>query len=222
VTTKINTVLILLQPDLGTVLIFVVTALGMLMVAGARGRDLAVLIVLGLVMIVAVLNSDVLAQYQRDRLATFVGLTEVSEGASWNRDQSLIAVVEGGVWGDGWGQGAQTQNGIVPEQPTDFIFTAVAEELGFVGSSALLAVFLVLSLRIVRSARLARDRFGALLCAGVLVAFVFQIFQNIGMSLGMMPITGIPLPFVSYGGSSILTWFAAFGIVLNVHMRRFV
>ncbi|MPY96293.1 MAG: rod shape-determining protein RodA, partial [Acidimicrobiia bacterium] len=215
--------LILLQPDLGTCLVFVTVTLGMLVTAGVRVRYLVGLLLVGVVGVVAVLNSGMLADYQRDRLTVFL---TGAEGASarreaYNIEQSETAISLGGVRGWGFGSGPQTQAGFVPEQETDFIFTAVGEELGFVGAAGLLVLFGVVATRTLRSAQLARDDFGALLCIGVLVMLAFQLFQNVGMTMGIMPITGIPLPFVSYGGSSLLTTWAAVGLVLNVRMRRF-
>ena len=125
------------------------------------------------------------------------------------------------MWGKGLFSASQTRTGAVPEQDTDFIFTALAEQFGFVGGAALLMVLATMVFRVWRTAQLARDDFGAYLCAGVLAMLLFQIFENIGMTMGIMPITGIPLPFMSYGGSSTLANFLAIGLVLNVHARRF-
>ncbi len=216
--------LILLQPDLGTVLVFVVVTLTLLAVAGVRARYLVALLVLGMVGTVAVLNSDLLAQYQRDRLLVFIERSSDRDSGlaeSYNVDQSETAISLGGLTGRGWGNGPQTQDGRVPEQQTDFIFTVVGEELGFIGASTVLALFLVLSLRVLRVAQLAREDFGTLLCCGVLAMIMFQVFENVGMSMRIMPVTGIPLPFLSYGGSSMLTTCAGIGIVLSVHMHRF-
>ncbi len=216
--------LILLQPDLGTVLVFVIVTLTLLAVVGVRARYLAALMVLGMLGTVAVLNSDLLAQYQRDRLLVFIERSSDRDNGlaeSYNVDQSETAISLGGLTGRGWGKGPQTQDGRVPEQQTDFIFTVVGEELGFIGASAVLALFLVLSLRVLRVAQLAREDFGTLLCCGVLAMIMFQVFENVGMSMRIMPVTGIPLPFLSYGGSSMLTTCAGIGIVLSVHMHRF-
>lgn len=216
--------LILLQPDLGTMLVFVVVTLTLLAVAGVRARHLIGLLLLGALATVAVLNSDLLAQYQRDRLLVFIERSsdrDSSLAESYNVDQSETAISLGGLTGRGWGKGPQTQEGRVPEQQTDFIFTVVGEELGFVGASVVLGLFLALALRVLRVAQLAKDDFGAMLCCGVLAMIVFQLFENVGMSMRIMPVTGIPLPFLSYGGSSLLTTFAGIGIVLSVHMHRF-
>jgi rod shape determining protein RodA len=213
--------LILKQPDLGTAMVFVAIALGMLLVAGAKLRHLVVLCAVGTIGVIGVLNSDLLEKYQRDRLTTFLDQDHNLAARTYNLNQSKIAIGSGGAGGKGLFEGTQTRLGNVPEQHTDFIFTALGEELGFAGSATLLALFWLLCWRIWRIAQLSRDRFGMLLCVGVLSMLVFQVFQNVGMTMGIMPITGIPLPFMSYGGSSTLAAWIAIGLVLNVHMRRF-
>lgn len=213
--------LIMLQPDLGTVLVFGVTALGVVFVAGARPRHFAVLLLVGIVGTVVILNSGVLAGYQQDRLTAFTNPELDASGSGYNQHQSTIAISSGQLVGQGFGKGTQTGLDFVPEQHTDFIFTVVGEELGFVGGAAVLFLLGVVLWRCWRTAQLARDEFGMLLCVGVMVMLLFQIFENIGMTMGIMPVTGIPLPLMSYGGSSILTAFAAIGLVLNVHMHRF-
>lgn len=212
--------LILLQPDLGTVLVFGAIAVGMVLVAGARPRHFAVLLLVAIVGTVGILNSGLLAQYQTDRLTSFVDSAD-STGIAYNQDQSQIAIGAGGLIGQGLFDGTQTGLDFVPEQHTDFIFTVVGEELGFVGSLTLLVLLAVIVWRVWRTAQTARDDFGSLLCAGVMAMLVFQIFQNVGMALGIMPVTGIPLPLTSSGGSSILTVFLALGLVLSVYRRRF-
>ncbi len=214
--------LIMLQPDLGTTLVFVAVTAVLLIVAGVRGRYLAGLVAIGVFATVLAFRTDLVAEYQRDRLLVFIDTsTDRSLNESYNVEQSQSAISLGGLTGWGYGKGPQTQGGLVPEQETDFIFTVVGEELGFVGASVVLLLFLALSLRILRVAQLAKDDFGSLLCCGVLGMLVFQLFENIGMSLRIMPVTGIPLPFLSYGGSSLITTFASMGIVLSVHMHRF-
>ncbi len=218
--------LVMFQPDLGTTLVSAAVTVALLVVAGCRSRHLLALGVAGLLGIAVILQSGALDQYQKDRLTTFIsqddsrGTGQVEE-ASYNLNQSKIAIGSGGLWGKGLFQGTQTRLGNVPEQHTDFIFTAVGEELGLLGAASLLALYSVIVWRVWRTAQLARDDFGSLLCAGVLAMFVFQIFENVGMTMGIMPITGIPLPFMSYGGSATITSFMAMGLVLNVHMRRF-
>ena len=143
------------------------------------------------------------------------------KGTAYNVTQAQTAIGSGGLAGKVPFKGTQTRLDLVPEQHTDFIFTAVGEELGFAGAGTLLALFAILSWRIWRTAQLARDDLGTLICVGVLCMLLFQIFENAGMTMGIMPITGIPLPFVSYGGSSTITAFASVGLVMNVHSRRF-
>lgn len=212
--------LIMLQPDLGTAMVFGITALGMLTVAGARPKHMAVLFGAAALAVALILVSGVLADYQQDRLTSFAN-PEDTQGAAYNQDQSQKAFASGGFTGQGLFQGQQTALGYVPEQHTDFIFTVVGEELGFVGSAGLLGLFGVVLWRVWRTAHLARDPFGMLVCVGVLSMLLFQIFESTGMTMGIMPVTGIPLPLVSYGGSSVLAMFAALGIVHSVHMHRF-
>jgi len=212
---------ILMQPDLGTAMVFVAIVMGMLLVAGAKLRHIVVLTAVGVIGVIGVLNSDRLEDYQRDRLTTFLEQDTDPQATTYNLNQSKIAIGSGGVTGKGLFEGTQTRLGNVPEQPTDFIFTALGEELGFAGCVTMLALYWLLCWRIWRTAKIARDRFGMLLCVGVLSMMVFQVFQNVGMTMGIMPITGIPLPFMSYGGSATLAAWVAIGIVLNVHMHRF-
>jgi rod shape determining protein RodA len=213
--------LVYLQPDLGTALVSLAILLGMLLVAGAKAKHLAALVLLGVVAMVAVVQLGVLKQYQLDRLSAFLDPAGDTQRSTYNLAQSKTAIGSGGVSGKGLFQGTQTNLSYVPEQHTDFIFTAVGEQLGLVGSAALLSLFAIVVWRTWRSAALARDPSGTMICVGVLAMFTFQIFENVGMAMGIMPITGIPLPFMSYGGSSTLASFAAIGLVLNVHMRRF-
>jgi rod shape determining protein RodA len=213
--------LILAQPDLGTSLVFVAIVTGTVFVAGARMRHIVVLTAFGVVAVIGVLNSDLLEDYQRDRLTEFLDQDQGLEAETYNLDQSKAAIASGGTAGKGLFEGTQTRLGFVPEQHTDFIFTALGEELGFAGSATLLGLFGLMCLRILRTAQIARDRLGTLISAGVLAMLVFQVFQNVGMTMGIMPITGITLPFMSYGGSSVVASWLALGLVLNVHMRRF-
>lgn len=213
--------LIMLQPDIGTVLVFSVIGLAMLLIGGVRLRHLVILILIGVTGVAVLLHSDALEDYQVARLTSFINPEDAESGQVYNIEQSQIAISTGGIGGHGFGEGPQTRGGFVPEQQTDFIFTVVGEELGFVGGATLILLFAVVIWRTWRAAQLARDRVGALICVGVLSMFVFQMFQSIGMSMGIMPVTGIPLPFISYGGSALLANCAAMGLVLNVHMRRF-
>lgn len=227
------TALVLLQPDLGTALVSMAVTFALLLVAGVPTRVLAGIAAAGLLMVTLVLTSGVLKDYQVARLTTYLGQDQEAppdlEGAAldefnaarYNLEKSKEAIGSGGLTGKGLFNGSQTRLAIVPEQRTDFIFSAVGEQVGFIGSGLLLTAMGVVVWRIWRAAQLARDEFGTLLCTGIMVMFVFQIFENVGMTMGIMPITGIPLPFMSYGGSSLLTSFLAMGLVLSVHMRRF-
>jgi len=213
--------LIMLQPDLGLVLILSVITLALLVVGGVPTRYLAVLAVVGVVGVVGVLNSPILKEYQINRLTAFANPQDKSNPAVYNIDQSKQAIASGGVSGQGLFDGPQTKLGFVPEQQTDFIFTAVAEQFGFVGSAMVLGLYGVICYRIWRIASIARDPFGSFVCIGVLAMFAFSVFENVGMAMGIMPVTGIPLLLLSSGGSSTITAFAGIGLVLNVHMRRF-
>jgi rod shape determining protein RodA len=213
--------LIMLQPDLGLVLILTVIMMAMLLIGGLPTRYIVVLTIVGVVGVVGALNSPVIKQYQTDRLTAFTNPDDRSNPAVYNISQSQLAIGNGRVTGQGLFSGAQTRLGAVPEQQTDFIFTAVAEQFGFIGAGVMLLLYAVLCHRIWRTARIARDQFGSLICVGVLAMFLFSIFENVGMATGIMPVTGIPLLMMSAGGSSTITAMAAIGLVLNVHMRRF-
>lgn len=213
--------LIMLQPDLGMVMIMVAIMLGMLLVGGLSARYIVIFTLVGIVGVVGVLNSSVLKQYQKDRLTAFINPGTDSQGTTYNVDQSQIAIANGSITGEGLFNGHQTQLQFVPEQQTDFIFTVVGEELGFIGSATVLTLYGIVIWRIWRTAQLARDNFGTLLCVGVLSMFVFQVFENIGMAMGITPVTGIPLPLMSYGGSSAITTAVAIGLVSSVHAHRF-
>ena len=213
--------LIMLQPDLGTDLVLMAMVFAVVMVAGVRARHLVVLLLVGMTFAVVAVEAGVLDQYQIDRLTSFASSNAEADRSGYNQHQSQIAVGNGGLTGQGLFGGSQTNSAYVPEQHTDFIFTVVGEELGFVGGAIVLGLFAILVWRILRAARLAHDLFGTLCCMGVLGMFVAQVFENIGMAIGIMPVTGIPLPFMSYGGSSIIVSFACIGLVANVRMRRF-
>jgi rod shape determining protein RodA len=213
--------LVMLQPDLGTALVIGTIVLAILAVAGAKGRHLAVLALIGITGVVVAVNLGVLKPYQVDRLTAFLDQNGDQQRTTYNLEQSKTAIGNGGTTGQGLFKGSQTSLGHVPEQHTDFIFTAVGEELGFVGAGLLLALFGIVVWRSWRTAVLSNDFFGTLLSVGVVAMLAFQIFENVGMTMGIMPITGIPLPFMSYGGSSALVSFACIGLVANVSMRRF-
>ncbi len=218
-------VLVLLQPDLGTAMIMVIVLIVMLAVAGLPIRIL-VLLLIGTVFVAFIaIEGGFLHTYQLARLTTFLNPNQHStnpyvQTTIYNTQQAKDAIGSGGLFGSGIGHGAQTNLGYVPEQQTDFIFTAVAEQLGFFGSVGVLAILGVIAWRILRAAVVARDVFGRLICAGLFAFFAFSVFQNAGMTMGIMPITGIPLPFVSYGGTAVLVFYAAIGLTLSVGARR--
>jgi rod shape determining protein RodA len=213
--------LIMLQPDLGQTLILLAIMMTMMLVGGLPTKYIAVLTIVGVVGVVGALNSPLLADYQRNRLTAFVNPSDTSNAAVYNIEQSQQAIANGGITGQGLFDGPQTKLGFVPEQQTDFIFTAVAEQFGFIGASMMLLLYGLLCYRIWRIAQVAKDAFGSYLCAGVLAMFAFSAFENVGMAMGIMPVTGIPLLLISAGGSSTITALAGLGLVLNVYMRRF-
>jgi rod shape determining protein RodA len=213
--------LVFLGPDIGTSIGIAAIVVGMLIVAGTKLRHLLVLSVAGIIAIVLVFQSGAIQDFQRERLTAFLDPNAVSADVRYNLDQSLIAVGSGGLLGKGYLHGVQTNLDYVPEQHTDFIFTVAGEEFGFVGALAVLALFALLLWRSIRIAWLAKDPFGTYVAAGIATMFAIQMFVNVGMVIGIMPITGIPLPFLSYGGTSILVSFAAIGMLESIHMRRF-
>lgn len=213
--------LTLLQPDLGSALVFIVIGMGMLVVGGVRLRNLVVLVLVGVVAVVGILGSDTLDQYQKDRITSFANPEGADPAVRYNVEQAQTAISSGGLTGYGFGQGPSTRLGYVPAQQTDFIFSVAGEEFGFVGAGALVLLFAVMIWRVWRIAQLAADSTGTLLCVGVLSMLLFHVFENIGMNLGIMPVTGIPLPFVSQGGSSMIASCLAIGLVQSVHMHRF-
>lgn len=214
--------LVLLQPDVGTALIYVFIGFVLLLIGGIRFRQVIGIALIATTLVVLMVNSNMLEEYQTNRLRTFVDPASDITEAAFQQRQAQIAIGNGGVNGTGYGEGSQTLSGLVPQQHTDFIFTVIGEEFGFVGSAVTLALYALLLLRILQAARLARDRFGALICSGVFAMILFQMFEAVGMTLGITPITGIPLPLVSYGGSSAIATLIGLGLVLNVRMRRFV
>jgi rod shape determining protein RodA len=216
-------VLIFLEPDLGTTMVFVAITAALLLVAGAKIRHFLALGVIGVVALFVAIQVDLIHDYQIDRITAFLDANPDVQSEGYNVTQSKIAIGSGGVEGKGF-RGAQTQTTLdfVPEQQTDFIFTAVGEQLGFIGSAALLSLFALMIWRAVRIAAMSRDMFGTLIASGIAALWAFQVFVNVGMTMGIMPITGIPLPFMSYGGSSLLTNFIAVGLLLNIHMRRYL
>jgi rod shape determining protein RodA len=218
-------ILVLVQPDLGTAMIMVIVLLVMLAVAGLPIRILVMLLVATALVALIAVEGGFLHHYQIARLTTFLNPNNKSnnpyvQSAIYNLKEAKNAIGSGGLFGAGIGHGAQTNLGYVPEQQTDFIFTAVGEQLGFVGAVGVLSLLGIISWRVLHIAVVARDLFGRLVCAGLFAFIAFSVFQNAGMTMGIMPITGIPLPFVSYGGTAVLVFFSAVGLALSVGARR--
>jgi rod shape determining protein RodA len=213
--------LVFLQPDLGTSIVLAAILVGVLVVAGARARHLAILALTALVLVFGAFQLGVVKDYQVARLTSWLDPTNDPRRTDYNKQQAEIAIGSGGMFGRGYLNGTQTNLDFVPEQHTDFIFTVVGEEFGFAGAMFVLLLFALLIWRAYRIALMSKDPFGAYVAAGIAAMFAIQMFVNVGMTLGIMPITGIPLPFVSYGGSSLLTNGVAVGLLLNIHMRRF-
>ncbi|NYD50532.1 rod shape determining protein RodA [Actinomadura luteofluorescens] len=212
--------LIMLQPDLGTTLVFIAVVLGMLAISGAQKRWLVGLVGGGVAAGAAVFFFGLLKAYQIARFTAFLNPEADPRGAGYNAQQARIAIGSGGAFGKGLFHGEQTGGHFVPEQQTDFIFTVAGEELGFVGAAVIIALLGVVLWRGLRIATQAADLFGTLVATGVVCWLGFQTFENVGMTIGIMPITGLPLPFVSYGGSATFANMIAFGLLQAVHVRR--
>lgn len=212
--------LILTQPDLGTMLVLTATVFGVLAVCGAPRRWLILLVAGGAAGAGAAVVGGLLKAYQLDRFLAFVNPSLDPRGAGYNVEQARIAIGNGGVLGQGLFHGSQTRAGFVPEQQTDFVFTVAGEELGLVGATVVILLLAVVVWRALRIARASNDHFGRVAAAGIACWFGFQAFQNIGMCLGIMPVTGVPLPFVSYGGSSLFACLLAVGLLHNIHARN--
>lgn len=209
---------VLAQPDLGTALTYIPIALMGLFLGGLRLKQaLAVLLLAGLMMPVA---WHVLKPYQQERLTSFMEPEADRQGSGYQVIQSLIAVGSGGLWGSA--ETSQTHLAFLPVPQTDFIFAALSEERGFVGALGVLLLYFIVLMRLTQNAQTAPDRAGTFLVMGVVAVLSFHILVNVGMVVGFMPVTGIPLPLLSYGGSSVLFMFLALGIVMNIRMRRFV
>jgi rod shape determining protein RodA len=254
-------VLIMLQPDLGTGLVFIMISMGMLLVGGLRGRWFAVLALLGLVLVGTIFGANdvldralsrgpydpayiaavekaggdasalsvlhvkdtsvLIKQYQINRLGVFINPALDPKGAGYNLQQSKIAIGSGGLTGAGIAAGSQSRLNFIPERHTDFIFSVLGEQFGFVGAILLLALYLALLAAALSISASSRDLFGALVAAGLIAMWLFQVLENVGMTVGIMPITGIPLPFMSYGSSFMVTNLAGVGILLSVWSRRY-
>ena len=211
--------LVIKQPDLGSGIVMAVVLLVMLVIAGIPNRYLVFLILLTVTAGFAVVHFKLLKGYQLNRITAVFNAGKNLQGTNYNVGQSVAAIGSGGSWGTGLFHGPQTNLAYVPEQQTDFIFSALGEQLGFVGAAGVLALLGILSWRLLRSAQLARDAFGRLLAAGCFTLVAFSVFENAGMAMGIMPVAGIPLPFLSYGGSATVAFFCAIGIALSVQLR---
>jgi rod shape determining protein RodA len=221
-------VIILIQPDLGTALILLAITASILLVGGLHWKWLvggltAIAIVVGSVIFLYLTDSPLLhlllADHQIERIQIFLDPASDPTGAGYQATQAKIAIGSGMLWGKGYQQGTQAQGNWIPEPHNDFIFAVIAEEFGFLGAGFLLACYLMLLYRLIRIALKSANLFGTCIVCGIVGMFAFQIYQNIGMAIGLMPITGIPLPFISYGGTSIVTQLVAIGLALNVGMR---
>jgi rod shape determining protein RodA len=212
--------LILAQPDMGTIFIISIAVVTIIAVSGAPMRWVVGLLLVAVIGSFTAVKVGVINDYQVKRLQAFVDPNADSQGSGYQLRQARITVGSGGLIGTGLFNGPQTNGRFVPEQQTDFIFTVAGEELGFLGCGFILILYLTVLMRAFGIARRSSDPYGKLVCTGVIAWFAFQAFENIGMTLGMMPMTGVPLPFVSYGGSSMFANMIGFGLLQNVHARH--
>lgn len=211
--------LIVLQPDLGTVLIIGACIITMIAVSGARLRWVIGLLVVGVTGAYLAVASGEVSQYQLNRLRSFVDPSADPQASGYQLRQARITIGSGGFFGKGLFDGPQTNGRFVPEQHTDFIFTVAGEEIGFLGAGLILVLYSIILIRAFSVARRTNDLFGRMVCVGVVAWFSFQIFENIGMTMGLMPMTGVPLPFLSYGGSSMFANMIGIGLLQNVYQR---
>lgn len=211
--------LVFAQPDLGSAVIFAAIWLGMVTVAGARWRHLAAMLAVALIAVPFVFMVFV-QDYQRERIRIWLDAESDPLGAGWNILQGQIGIGSGGLWGKGLTEGSQTQLDFVRTQTTDYIFSVLGEELGFVGALVLFALFIVLLWRAVRVAEVSRDMFGRLIATGIVIFILLQAFINVAVNVGLLPVTGIPLPFVSQGGSSLITLLCGIGLLQSVVLRH--
>ena len=211
---------ILLQPDMGTVFIISASVVTIIAISGAPSRWVVGLLLVAVLGAFGATKAGVINSYQVNRLQSFVNPNADVLGTGYQLRQARITVGSGGFLGTGLFEGPQTNGRFVPEQQTDFIFTVAGEQLGFVGSAGILILYLIILMRAFSIARRANDPYGRLVATGITAWFAFQIFENIGMTLGLMPMTGVPLPFLSYGGSSMFATLIGFGLLQNVHARH--
>ncbi|MEU6197435.1 rod shape-determining protein RodA [Streptomyces sp. NPDC047061] len=212
--------IVLLMPDLGTVLVMVTIILGVLLASGASNRWIFGLLAAGVTGCIAIWQLHILDEYQIARFAAFANPSLDPSGVGYNTNQARIAIGSGGLTGAGLFHGSQTTGQFVPEQQTDFVFTVAGEELGFVGAGLIIVLLGVVLWRACRIARETTELYGTIVAAGIVAWFAFQAFENIGMTLGIMPVTGLPLPFVSYGGSSMFAVWVAVGLLQSIRVQR--
>jgi rod shape determining protein RodA len=220
----VPTALIIAQPDLGTASVLIAMMMGVLLTAGAKFKHIVLITVLSAATVGAAVVSGVVNDYQIKRIVVFFDQNSSDpklRDLVFQGRNSLRAIATGGIDGKGWLKGPITLSRDIPVQWADFPFSAIGEQFGLIGCSVVVGLFAILLLRIWRIAGLSRDMLGTYLCAGAFTMVLWQMFQNIAMSVGMMPITGLPLPFISYGGSSLVSFFALLGLVQSVHMRRY-
>jgi rod shape determining protein RodA len=213
-------VLVIVQPDLGSASVIVSIAMGVLLVAGAKARYIGMITMLSVMTVGAAFVGRLVNDYQAARIRALLNPTAAGADDTYQAENAMRAIGTGGLWGKGWLRGPLTNGRDIPVMWADFPFAAVGEQFGLVGCAVILALIAIVLLRIWRIAHLSRDLLGTYLCAGVFTMMLWQAFQNIGMTLRILPVTGLPLPFISYGGSGLIVYFAMFGLVQSVHMRR--
>lgn len=206
------------QPDFGSAMVLGTVWIGMMLFSGLTKKMVTLILLAGVLF--SFIGWQILAPYQKDRIVNLIKPSADLRGSGYNVNQAVIAIGSGGIMGKGIGHGSQSQLNFLPEKHTDFIFASIAEELGLLGSFFVIGLYGVIFYRIKTIALSANDNFGYLIAVGVLLMIFIQVLENIGMNIGLMPVTGIPLPFLSYGGSSLITVMAAIGILFNIHSRR--
>ena len=212
-------ILVFFQPDFGSATVLIFLWIGTMIVAGIKVKQLIALLLIGII-ILGFAWLGLLKPYQKERVVSFINPYIDPQGSGYQRIQSVIAVGAGKLWGRGLGQGSQSQLDFLPEQHTDFIFASIAEEWGFIGVLILFIFYFLLFFRIIKIAISSSNNFARLFCVGAAIVFIFQILVNIGMNLGLLPIAGISLPFVSYGGSNLLINFVILGIIQSIAVRK--
>ncbi len=214
----IPSIITFFQPDLGSAIILVFLWVGVLILSGIKIKHFVILTLIGSLLFLGGW-SFLLKDYQKSRIIGFLEPTADVQGAGWNLEQAKIAIGSGGLWGTGIGEGSQTRYGFLPEAKTDFIFASIAEEMGFAGVSVLFILFFILIWRILRIIFNTTDNFSRIACSGFLIVIISQTFVNIGMNQGILPIVGIPLPLVSYGGSSLIFTFIGLGLIQSIYSK---